>query len=154
MFTTKIKFYFVSLFRKNQTMIKELRIGNYVDIYYVSDITGAEKRIFKNAIVDTIDSKFIKHNGSSYAYKENIKPIPITEDWLIKFGFEKKTINGSDTWLFNDCIFEIIKNKLSFSLSLADNTGEIVFEKEVSSVHQLQNIFFALTGEELKLKES
>jgi len=74
----------------------------------------------------------------SIGLAHNYKPIPLTEDWLLKFGYDKKsgyfTINGH-------VIFIEINRFLC-------NGNDI----ELKYVHQLQNFYFAITGTELELK--
>jgi hypothetical protein len=76
-------------------------------------------------------------------------PIPLTEDWLVKLGCI-------------DTIYELkIKAKrkiiqFKFSSKIVA-TGErcgwyCVKYKHIKYVHQLQNLYFALTGEELEMK--
>jgi hypothetical protein len=76
-------------------------------------------------------------------------PIPLTEEWLIKLGFEKQ--QEEHVW------YEL---QISSSLALieGDKNGYMeVFlldhddSVRVRYVHQLQNLYFALTGEELKI---
>jgi len=75
------------------------------------------------------------------------EPIPLTEEWLLKFGFEKNDNNqfilmeGSVDILFNKDLNGWTCDGINFSINMTEH------------VHQLQNLYFALTGEELKLKE-
>jgi hypothetical protein len=75
-----------------------------------------------------------------------LKPIPLTEEWLIKFGFKHDEILS--TYVFNGS-FGFIENNYT---KLGIEYGAIW--TECKYVHQLQNIIFALTGEELTIKES
>ncbi len=76
---------------------------------------------------------------------EDIEPIPLTEEWLLKFGFEK-------TWYgVEDALIELQKTEKGYILSI--NCNEYTEGKEFYYVHQLQNLYFALTGEELTIKE-
>jgi hypothetical protein len=74
----------------------------------------------------------------------DIDPIPLTEEWLLKFGFtEHKTTDIYPTFAkqmfnWNDGILYII------------GYG---FMNHIKYVHQLQNLYFALTEEELKIKD-
>jgi hypothetical protein len=75
------------------------------------------------------------------------EPITLTKERLIEFGFSKVQFVDSnnmflDTYVFND-ITIYLKN-------FVWNFGYL--RKEIKYVHQLQNLFFALTGEELTLK--
>lgn len=100
----------------------ELRIGNYVH--------------FKSEDNDfSIELKFEFESGWNMDY---IKPIPLTEEWLVKFGF---LINGSCCENNKIVLYKII-NPTEFHLAGV----------KLQYVHQLQNLYFALTGEELTLK--
>jgi hypothetical protein len=70
---------------------------------------------------------------------EDVKPIPLTEEWLLKFGFEYSDLNG-DSGLWKIPPFQIYGKYNQF---LYD------YRLDVNYVHQLQNLYFALTGEEL-----
>ena len=79
----------------------------------------------------------------------HIKPtgIPLTEEWLNKFGFGISNDNGTS------CIrsignFAIVEDCCYGALTyVVDGFGI-----EIKTVHQLQNLYFALTGEELTIK--
>lgn len=74
----------------------------------------------------------------------NYNPIPLTEEWLLKLGFETDHIewwNGIICLgIFKDGIYYLPTDQISFRIG-----------KEIEYVHQLQNLYFALTGEELIL---
>jgi hypothetical protein len=112
----------------------ELRIGNYVTLN--KDI----KIINGNLIKEQQQSDMIK--GEVY-----LKPIPITEEWLLKFGFLKDLDN--DIYLsINPYAFLFWQND---RVELLDNDNNFMISY-CRYVHQLQNLYFALTGEELTLK--
>ena len=116
----------------------ELRIGNLV--YFndkVVNITIGDFHIIEK------ESKFFK-------------PIPLTEEWLLKFGFEKDDNFGN--WHLNH--LEIYKKDLS--VIGIDNKGNIYWyfyaaddyyswTQKLDYVNQLQNLYFALTGKELTI---
>ena len=73
------------------------------------------------------------------------QPIPLTEDWLKRFGFALFAwgwVKKSE----NDIGFRISYPHLHFQ---RENENPL----KIQYVHQLQNLYFALTGEELKLRE-
>ena len=85
----------------------------------------------------------INRYGINYGFLE---PIPLTEEWLLRFEFEinktycSKKINKTnefdimifdDGWLLCDCDIHC----------------------KIKYVHQLQNVWFSLTGEELTIKD-
>lgn len=77
-----------------------------------------------------------------------LEEVPLTEEWLIKFGFEllcRKSIG------FKDTVFSM--QKPSWSLIKLDKGWGVSFWQGNSLlyVHQLQNLYFALTNKELTL---
>ena len=74
--------------------------------------------------------------------------IPLTEEWLLDFGFAHTEFDFS--------AFEEIKGCYELNKLLLDQSGEDVVSLiidelyiEIKHVHQLQNLYFALTGKEL-----
>lgn len=123
----------------------ELRIGNLVK----SALTG------ETLEVDWLVIKHISNGNMQSVYKPHEKvylPIPLTAEILEKAGFEKATDNRYGGWL-----------------SLADKHGQRLRIREwehgffhtpssasepiyLYHLHQLQNLYFALTGEELNIE--
>jgi hypothetical protein len=86
--------------------------------------------------------------------KHKIKPIPLTEEWLVKLGFKHqyKLIKSEDFFVIeinSDSKLYINLNKMEFRIYKA-YIG-IAYSSKIHFVHQLQNLYFALTGEELTL---
>jgi len=75
---------------------------------------------------------------------KEIDPIPLTEEWLIKFGF--KNWGDKYTWS-TKARGGVIVHKRKRGWVVRKNMPIIEY------VHQLQNIYFALTGKELKTNE-
>lgn len=130
---------------------QEIRIGNYVSYNnqtcYVFVIAEDVCQIRGEKI------SFI--SGSIIKYK-HIAPIELNEDWLLKFGFEKKQIREELKNKLGDYAFSL--SGVSFFTLIQDSDGFMLSKFEtyiitVKYVHQLQNLFFALTGEELTIKE-
>ncbi len=103
----------------------ELRIGNLIQkngkIHYTNIFT---LRDIKNLSIDDTDI---------------FEPIPLTEEILLKCGFEKVAgfYSSKDEILELTCDFIVWK----------PNTKKL----EIKYLHQLQNLYFALTGEELEI---
>lgn len=109
----------------------ELRIGNYV--------FNGDGEVYPITVVHPITKVY-----------ERFEPIPLTEDWLVKFGFEKdqhipfklRSIGVNKNYYkgefkgFNLCVMGV---------DWVNVSGKI------QKVHQLQNLYFAITGEELTL---
>lgn len=127
------------------TKARELRIGNYV--YDEFDL-----------LVEFDLDCFIGYSDGYY------KPIPLTEDWLLKFGFEKIVFNSDETGYgaeyhltINDDIFMSYADDFSVALFSSkedsyDEFGVVPVHKATKYVHQLQNLYFALIGKELTVK--
>lgn len=129
----------------------ELRIGNWVfdKLNKVSQI----EHISKDGEIK-YSTILYEYDGASYIDIDTAKPIPLTEEWLLKFGFEinpEKIIDDKETneYRCNDFTMVIQNGKF-----YATNGGiELISELSIEYVHQLQNLCFALTGEELIMKE-
>ena len=102
----------------------ELRIGNF--------IYNDRNEIFKvNWITEIIESR-------------QSTAIPLTEEWLLKFGFNKLP----DCW--DNDIFHLSQwDNYPLNWCVAMNKNNAVLILKLKYVHQLQNLYFALTGEEL-----
>lgn len=132
--------------------INELRIGNKVG-------SGNEIITVNEIIESGINPKWGIHDNNPYdeITFDLIYGIPLTEEWLLKFGFERYDeldVNGYLGYKCNQnkgyCIDMYINSKgkccahyLKTALSL----------NHPQYVHQLQNLYFSLTGEELKIKQ-
>ncbi len=125
--------------------VEELRIGNHViiadSVTYISD----------NIVFDYDE-------GSWYVDDRHItlvKQIPLTEKWLLDFGFKKIEYGCSFEYEIKLDRFSrlTIQDDFSFGLTnLNDDRDLLCFENDIiKSVHRLQNLYFALTGKNLKL---
>lgn len=119
----------------------ELRIGNLIlfDKNPV-EVTGIQKS----------GLNFGKH-GFAISILDWFQPIELTEDWLVRFGF---TLN-MDNFNWNAAIGENEIGDFQLALRYSDRIGWFFQSKctVIKYVHQLQNLYFCITGEELKLKE-
>lgn len=148
---------------KINCMIKanELRIGNlvYWQTFDVLPVNFINKEIVN---IQEIKPEYFP----SEDWKNRFSPIPLTEEWLLGFGFYKSP-SSNDVFLligksmtFNvfidsDCD-EKIPNTIGYIVTAHINNmphcGFAFYrESNVSHyhVHTLQNLYFALTGEEL-----
>lgn len=108
----------------------------------------------------TKDNFQINHNNLNDFAKNFVtyKPIPVTEEWLLKFGFKHQNKYDLESNLYSKKLkseyyftiyskTETLDFKTKFIGWKVLNTG---FDIKIDFVHQLQNLYFALTGEELK----
>ena len=114
-------------------MKNELRIGNWVEV-----IKG--------------DYTTIQASSFSVNIEDNYKPIPLSKKWFEKFGFEANELDDRTVYYSLD----ISDDKYcDLALLEGDKTGNVevfLFPYEnirLQYVHELQNLYFALTGKEL-----
>ena len=125
----------------------QLRIGNIVNFEQTSHIITEIASNFCRSVWHR------KNPGEIYihGYSE-INPIPLTEEWLIKFGFNRHGFH------FNLNYFQIIYengNEFSYEYRFSGiEFNNLYIKNSINYVHQLQNLYFDLTGEELEIKQS
>ena len=138
---------------------KDLRIGNLVtDEFY-----DTFKTVFE---VESIDDKGINlsiQDDGKWAEIANrwIEPeynfdllfgIPVTEEHLSKFGFDKLQ---NDIPTYYKCFGNLIEDDYEFSFNIYVDSEQnyfiTVFGRKIiiKYIHQLQNLYFTLTEEEL-----
>lgn len=114
---------------------RELRIGNATSEGTVFEIKDKSARV-RN------------HNRSSLVSYEDLFPIPLTEEILLKCGFDQneycffipKISNIYFKKPFIEADYFLVKSIGGDKLTTAKH------------LHQLQNLYFALTGEELNVQ--
>ncbi len=92
---------------------------------------------------------------SDFAEYEDLQPIPLTEEWLLKFGFEPNAygyVIGKDNfnihiWLHDDGLIRDIE------LSSTMISGAYPKIENFKYVHQIQNLYYILFNEELTIKQ-
>ena len=120
----------------------ELRIGNLVN----STLLNECRKIDAWALSVIEQGNYQNSHNTTITVFE---PIPLTEEWLLKFGFSKSPFDKTSLQYKKD-IYSLIGNEENwFCLSV----GNFVHTKvRIQYLHQLQNLYFALTGEELTIK--
>jgi hypothetical protein len=120
----------------------EVRVGNRV--LFAEDGT-------EFIVTDIVGSGFNVKNEEENTWIEadQFEGIPLTVEWLLKFGFKIKDndgrfilLDGDVDILFDDDLDCWTCDGVCFSVNC------------LNSVHQLQNLYFVLTGEELTIKEN
>jgi len=157
----------------------ELRIGNWVkikdeifedgwetgyDIYKTNEFQitgfndGSAMKGCKIICFYEIPGKIMGGTIHSGCRDLDIDPIPLTEEWLLKFGFVKQDYNmsGCDIYKLKNII--IMKSFVNPERKHMGITVEGISPptwslKDLIHVHELQNLYFALIGEELVVKE-
>lgn len=125
---------------------QELRIGNLIQLYRKAEdkemsthsVCGIENVPDIGWMVELEDGFYINTD-------KGIEPIPLTEEWLVKLGFEK----SHGEWIERNEMVMLSYFATGLHLSSSDSG---MLSIELKYVHQLQNLYFALTGEELTVK--
>lgn len=115
----------------------------------------------KNPFLKGFDFQFDEQDwyaiGECTMSLDNVSGIPLTEDWLLRFGFENITLTRGILYPTFEKKYRHVLVESSIKLQeidtnmwmwLVGNTNVHIYE-----VHQLQNLYFALTGQELELKK-
>lgn len=113
-----------------------LRIGNLIQNYDQVRVVG------KIDLMGRTETYI--PGGSSGLSDVECEPIPLNEKWLIGFGF---TVLGSEWLKTGDFAIQLFDDGYHFT-----GLEGVKFGNPIIYVHQLQNLYFALMGEELELK--
>lgn len=109
---------------------EELRIGNVIE---TQDLGPWHETIVTPQTMELM-----------YLAPETYRGIPLTEEWLVRMGFKERHIYEEvSEWNLGPYR---IQTNVEFYIWMGIGDGV-----ELKYVHQLQNLYFALTGQELKL---
>ena len=148
----------------------ELRIGNFVTIdneefhpeiknvpLEVTQILQCESLI-KGIWTHSVSLEFINKKKNVYyedfgQFIKYIEPIQLTEEWLLKFGFDKSIKMSYSTGV--EVTFNVYEKSILTYNSIQNCwwINDLILYMQPEYVHELQNLYFALTGEELTLNE-
>ena len=118
----------------------ELRIGNLV--MYNGEVVKVEK-ITKKKI------GYHRHKGETrmnFARLFDIEPIRITDELLLKNGFEQCD------YMFKTLFIEMYEVGNGWHLHIDNEHFETALSITIKYVHQLQNTFYLVTGKGLEIK--
>ena len=127
----------------------DLRVGNYVIFKGIKMVTlndaneyvdYEEPHMLHQIEITPSDLKnFLK-------YDIQYRPIPLTEEWMNKFGY-KKTPN--DGYRISKCVMWLDNGKIIVHYGMVT-----IIDIKCEFVHELQNIVYTLEGIELTIKEN
>ena len=126
---------------------RELRIGNLLDRGdYICKVKMIEEEGLMLEPINYKEERFVERY---------IKPIPLTEDWLIKLGFEKVVNELWDLIEYhiplNDRLRLEIFNDFSFDVfDFTEGNSLLLDFERFRGIHHLQNFVYSLTNKELK----
>lgn len=133
----------------------ELRLGNWVLIPTNKEILIPcfPKQIKGITLFGELDFTEPTYRENHLVAAKHCTGIELTEEWVLKAGFNPK--QGTEikyfeffgkSWIF---IVKVIDARYT---AWFDNGNGDMLLTDLKTVHQLQNLYFALTGEELEFK--
>ena len=122
-----------------QSVLKEsdLRIGNFIKVI-------SSKKTFDSFITQAKGYDIVRIEEKSFNHW-NYEPIILDEEWLLKLGFSE--IGGCNEKDFTNGDYNIFINSIGEVNFWFFREGD--WYQKLDYVHQLQNLYFALTGSEL-----
>ena len=152
----------------------DLRIGNILNWQIGKSILQGKVTSISTATIVIDHKSNFKTTSEHDTYR--LIPVPLTEEWLLKFGFKyqdrdvshgngkierfwsKHWFTGGDNWWLEINLNPITKKSngffwLNWNIGGGNNFVHLPHSCELKYVHQLQNLYYALTGEELTLKD-
>lgn len=119
--------------------VRELRIGDYVYLQSSESSYGITEIGYSEIEYPRYEASGISSGAVFRTYVENLNPIPLTEELLLKCGFEKHK------WGIITYYNSLLELDADFHLKGVD------YNIQVKYLHQLQNLYFDFTGEELEV---
>lgn len=143
----------------------DLRIGNLVKycngVYRIIEVSPIHLLVQNANDINDIQHRAI----------QNAEPIELTEEVLLKIGFEKIEFvkNEQHKYYKKICIdnyiymldFMVVSKDISLSITRYDKEDEgnvvdyyyeVFLSDEIKNLHQLQNAYYCLTGKELEVE--
>lgn len=128
--------------------VNELRIGN--KLFHIYD-DWPEETVVEGIEYDKVHIQTSTGGGTTVNISE-VEPIPLTPEWLEKFGFTKDMGGGGGLLEFENgfiCFYDMEAPLVAYTNERIKGAPM----PHLKYVHQLQNLYFSLTGEELTIKE-
>lgn len=127
------------------------RIGNWIDssedgYYQIEELC----KLSKSSLNQNVGARY--RNGSFWTDCDSIIGIPLTKNRLLQMGC-KPMQNGVYTSVTNlkaELHFEIHPNTDEIVTILKSDFSKVIFDR-IKFIHEVQNLYYALTGEELVL---
>jgi len=121
----------------------ELRIGNWIqcnDLPFIVDGVAP----FEGGVLGTN----LVYSGSVGVSIDRCEPIPLSVEWLEKFGFKQEDCDYIKEGFCLSYITTDDNFQMEYQIALQDEWKMI----DILYVHTLQNLIFSLTGTELTIK--
>ena len=131
--------------------VNELIVGNWVNVprldqspFRIDIIEHLSKDHNKVGVNQPVIGGFPTHPLTWYL--EDLQPIPLTEEILLKRGAK---LHGIEYIIKASAL--PIKIRISYGIAYCE-FGNVYLGDRIKFLHELQNIYHALTGQELKIE--
>lgn len=122
----------------------ELRIGNYYRQLVLGDVVRVD--------LFTFSEWYSSIRCGDDSTGDYMMPIPITEEWLVKLGFDYiKNHKEYHNRGINEGAYHLKRVGDAFNRWYLYHKEKMI-TSNIRFIHQLQNLYFALTGIELEIK--
>ena len=122
----------------------DLRIGNLYE-YFISDKNDDRKEWWEAVVCDAQDLVYLEKNPND----RDFRLLLLTKEWFDKLGM---TYYSLPTKSDRKIGYYTIKYGNRFKINSSDGKYYFLnFRKEIKYVHELQNLYFSLTGHELTI---
>jgi hypothetical protein len=140
----------------------DLRIGNYLKTKENAPVKRGQLEVYgldsnKNANhLDLVSLGFVNDHDFFTSILVYLEGIELTEQLILDLGFEFYKTLGHYRIVIDDVWFQIYKTNFGFKFTFVnlneDETKEMP-RRTVTYIHELQNLMFVLSNQELKFKK-
>lgn len=116
---------------------KDLRIGNFVNYKYFNPHPENTEYCFTKVVIKGVYESSIMISFPKQKHIEKVSKvysIPLSQEVLLKCGYSESNFESGEILLVEGGVFIIT---------------HLIEKKVIRHLHQLQNIYYALTGKEL-----
>lgn len=129
----------------------ELRIGNLVfdDKYQIHCVNSIRLQSELSGSWPVVGME-----NYVFYYPDDLKPIPLSKEWLCKFGFteieEWESGTGKNYYRKDKKLVIAVSPRHGISISTIPQYSSYAITYMIDHVHELQNIYKDLTGDEIE----
>lgn len=124
--------------------VSELRVGSWIHNPVQSIDIQVTLGVLQQVLYDEILNRWID---------DRFQPIQLTEEWLLRFGFGKSNSGNGTQFKLGGIVLKAARMKpMNPPIVLSWYIPNIPAAKQIEFVHQIQNIYQSLKGDELTIK--
>lgn len=134
---------------------RDLQIGNYFNVAIDDQFNNEIVRIVAyDHTTKEIGVQFADGDVEHYLGVELFSPIKITPEWLGKLGLEEDDHCDYSHWLTSNYQVLVETSPDGTGFCILDEHSDYAFTKKINYVHEIQNLIYTLTKQELALNST